>query len=62
MVGEYPRAVAAVFNACIGPLMKRYVSGLEQQAADAGYRGQFLFAQCVGGCVPGAQAAAVPLL
>jgi len=61
MVGEYPRAVAAVFNACIGPLMKRYVSGLEQQAADAGYRGQFLFAQCVGGCVPGAQAAAVPL-
>ncbi len=61
MVGEYPRAVAAVFNACIGPLMKRYVSGLETQAADAGYRGRLLFAQCVGGCVPGDRAEAVPL-
>ncbi|HEV3112849.1 MAG TPA: hydantoinase/oxoprolinase family protein [Candidatus Binataceae bacterium] len=61
MVGEYPRAVAAVFNACIGPLMKRYVTGLEKQAAEAGYKGRFLFAQCVGGCVPGEQAEAVPL-
>ena len=61
MVGEYPRAVAAVFNACIGPLMKRYVSGLDRQAAEAGYKGRLLFAQCVGGCVPGAQAEAVPL-
>jgi len=61
MVGEYPRAVAAVFNACIGPLMKRYVSGLTRQAADAGYQGRFLFAQCVGGCVPGEQVEAVPL-
>jgi N-methylhydantoinase A len=61
MVGEYPRAVAAVFNACIGPLMKRYVTGLEKQAAEAGYKGRFLFAQCVGGCVPGQQAEAVPL-
>jgi len=61
MVGEYPRAVAAVFNACIGPLMKRYIAGLEKQAADAGYTGRFLFAQCVGGCVPGEQAEAAPL-
>jgi N-methylhydantoinase A len=61
MVGEYPRAVAAVFNACIGPLMKRYVAGLEKQAAEAGYKGRFLFAQSVGGCVPGEQAEAVPL-
>ncbi len=61
MVGEYPRAVAAVFNACIGPLMRRYVNGLEKQSAEASYGGQLLFAQCVGGCVPAAQAAAVPL-
>jgi N-methylhydantoinase A len=61
MVGEYPRTVAAVFNACIGPLMKRYISGLEEQAARAGYAGRLLFAQCVGGCVPAEQAAAAPL-
>ncbi len=61
MVGEYPRAVAAVFNAAIGPLMKRYIGGLEQQAAAAGYKGRLLFAQCVGGCVPGEQAEAAPL-
>jgi N-methylhydantoinase A len=61
MVGEYPRAVATVFNACIGPLMKRYVGGLEKQSREAGYGGGMLFAQCVGGCVPAAQAAGVPL-
>ncbi len=61
-VGEYPRTVATVFNAYIGPLMKRYVAEIAGRARDSGYASDVLFAQCVGGCAPSAEAAATPLL
>jgi N-methylhydantoinase A len=61
-IGEYPRTVATVFNAYIGPLMKRYVGEIASRARSSGYRSDVLFAQCVGGCAPSAQAAATPLL
>jgi N-methylhydantoinase A len=61
-IGEYPRTVATVFNAYIGPLMERYVAEITSRAQSSGYRSDVLFAQCVGGCAPSAQAAATPLL
>jgi N-methylhydantoinase A len=61
-LGEYPRTVATVFNAYIGPLMNRYVAEIADRARGAGYQSDVLFAQCVGGCAPSAEAAATPLL
>src|SRR5581483_11421372 len=61
-IGEYPRTVATVFNAYIGPLMERYAAEITSRAQSSGYRSDVLFAQCVGGCAPSAQAGATPLL
>jgi N-methylhydantoinase A len=61
-IGEYPRTVATVLNAYIGPLMKRYVAEITSRAQSSGYRADVLFSQCLGGCAPSAQAAATPLL
>ena len=56
------RTVATVFNAYIGPLMKRYVTEIASRAREPGTTSpDVLFAQCVGGCVPSAEAAAAPL-
>ena len=60
-IGEYGRTVATVMNAYIGPLMKRYVDEIEGRARGLGLGSGVLFAQCVGGCVPAKDAAAVPL-
>ncbi|HZY59159.1 MAG TPA: hydantoinase/oxoprolinase family protein [Candidatus Binataceae bacterium] len=60
-IGEYGRTVATVMNAYIGPIMKQYVSEIAQRAHALGHASGVLFAQCVGGCVPAADAAAVPL-
>jgi N-methylhydantoinase A len=60
-IGEYGRTVATVMNAYIGPLMKQYVDEIAGRAQGLGLPSGVLFAQCVGGCVPAADAAAVPL-
>jgi len=60
-IGEYGRTVATVMNAYIGPIMKQYVSEIAGRARGLGLGSEVLFAQCVGGCVPAADAAAVPL-
>jgi N-methylhydantoinase A len=60
-IGEYGRTVATVMNAYIGPLMKQYVDEIARRAQGLGLPSGVLFAQCVGGCVPAADAAAVPL-
>jgi len=61
-IGEYGRTVATVMNAYIGPIMKQYVSEIAGRARGLGLGSEVLFAQCVGGCAPSAEAAATPLL
>ena len=60
-IGEYARTVATVMNAYIGPIMKQYVDEIAGRARGLGLSSGVLFAQCVGGCVPAAEAAGVPL-
>ncbi len=51
-LGEYYRIVATVFNSYVGPLMTRYVGGIEDGANERGAAHSPLFAQCIGGTVP----------
>ncbi|SCW90535.1 N-methylhydantoinase A [Sphingobium faniae] len=60
-VGEYPRTMATVINAYIGPLMHDYVGRIERGAAERGYAGQVLFAQCAGGAITGDDVRAAPI-
>ncbi|MET0180475.1 MAG: hydantoinase/oxoprolinase family protein, partial [Novosphingobium sp.] len=60
-VGEYPRTMAAVINAYIGPLMHDYVGRIERGASERGYPGQVLFAQCAGGAITGDDVRAAPI-
>jgi N-methylhydantoinase A len=45
----YERGSTTVFNACIGPLLRRYVDALLTRLRDMGFRGQFLTMQSNGG-------------
>ena len=60
-VGEYPRTTAVILNAYIGPLMLRYLSRIEAGAAERGFAGRVLFAQCAGGAITGDEARASPI-
>lgn len=60
-VGEYERTTTVVMNAYIGPLMSRYIQSIEDGAAQQGYRGRVLFAQCAGGAITGAEAKVAPI-
>lgn len=45
----YERGSTTVFNACIGPLLRRYVDDLLARLGEAGFRGRFLTMQSNGG-------------
>ncbi len=60
-LGEHGRTVATLFNAYVGPLMGRYIQGINQRAREAGLGSEVMFARCVGGCVPPDEVAAAPL-
>ncbi len=60
-MGEHGRTVATIFNAYIGPLMGRYIKGVNERARAGGLPTDVMFARCVGGCVPPGEAAAAPL-
>ncbi|HZY60493.1 MAG TPA: hydantoinase/oxoprolinase family protein [Candidatus Binataceae bacterium] len=60
-LGEHGRTVATLFNAYIGPLMGRYIEGINSRARAGGLNSDVMFARCVGGCVPPAEVAAAPL-
>lgn len=61
-MGEYPRTVAAVVNAYLGPLMQRYTGEIVQRAAGHGYTGNVLFSQSAGGSMSARQTVELPLL
>lgn len=44
-MGEYARLSTAVISGCIGPIVSRYMTGLETGLRDAGFRGQLLIMQ-----------------
>ena len=51
-IKEYERTSTTVVNAYVGPLMHRYLAGLEARLAEAGYRGPVLIMQSHGGVAP----------
>jgi N-methylhydantoinase A len=60
-LGEHGRTVATLFNAYIGPLMGRYIEGINSRARAGGLESDVMFARCVGGCVPPDEVTAAPL-
>lgn len=48
-VRTYERGSTTVFNACLGPIMRAYISGLVQKLKDNGFKGVFLLMQSSGG-------------
>lgn len=60
-LGEYERTTTAVMNAYIGPLMRRYISAIEDGAKSRGYQHEVLFAQCGGGAITGGEARNAPI-
>lgn len=45
----YERGSTTVFNACVGPLLRTYISDLQHQLKSSGFRGRFLTMQSNGG-------------
>lgn len=48
-VRMYERGSTTVFNACVGPLLRRYIIDLQRQLEDSGFRGRLLTMQSNGG-------------
>jgi N-methylhydantoinase A len=59
--GEYPRTMATVLNAYVGPLMLDYVRAIEEGVAARGLTRPVLFAQCAGGAISGDEVRAAPI-
>src|SRR5258705_394014 len=55
--GEYERTVATVLNACLGPVMSRYLGRLESRAQSGGLRSPLQVMQCGGGVIPADESA-----
>ena len=49
---EYRRTIATAINAALHPVVSDYVSVLQTSLRDAGYDGELLMANCVGGMMP----------
>ncbi|BBZ15636.1 hydantoinase/oxoprolinase family protein [Mycobacterium branderi] len=60
--GEYPRTVATVINAMIGPITSNYLKELESRLTELGYRGQLSIMSCTGGLIDVRAARERPLL
>lgn len=60
-LGEYERTTTAVMNAYIGPLMRLYISAIDEGAKSRGYQHEVLFAQCGGGAITGEEARDAPI-
>lgn len=52
MSREYRRVIAAAFDASIKPVVRSYIEKLQDALSDAGFTGEFLLANCVGGMQP----------
>ncbi|NBU66699.1 MAG: hydantoinase/oxoprolinase family protein [Betaproteobacteria bacterium] len=60
--GEYERLTATALNAYIGPVTARYLSALDQQLRESGYRQALQITQCGGGSISVQRAIQAPLL
>ena len=60
--GEYPRTVAAVVNALIGPVTSTYLGKLEGRLAELGYEKTLYIMSCSGGLIDSGEARRLPLL
>lgn len=52
MPREYQRIIAAVIDASINPIVSRYIGRLQTALDEAGFAGDLLLANCVGGMMP----------
>ncbi|MBT6277575.1 MAG: hydantoinase/oxoprolinase family protein [Chromatiales bacterium] len=59
-IKEFQRISTTVVNAYVGPVMKLYLSGLEQRLAQAGYSGALLIMLSHGGVGPVEEAVRIP--
>lgn len=60
--GEYERTTAVALNAYIGPLTVGYLSRLDRQLKELGYRPPLQITQCAGGTISVKKASDAPLL
>ncbi|MBN2058863.1 MAG: hydantoinase/oxoprolinase family protein [Deltaproteobacteria bacterium] len=44
-IGEYERTSTCIINACLGPVIRRYLTSLESKLKSSGFRGQLLIMQ-----------------
>jgi N-methylhydantoinase A len=51
---EYRRVIAAAIDASISPIIRNYVQRLQEALAEAGFHGELLLANCLGGMMPAA--------
>ncbi len=58
---EYERTSTTVVNACLKPVVSRYLAGLEQGFADIGSRAPLLLMQSSGGLMPSQAARRLPM-
>jgi N-methylhydantoinase A len=59
---EYERTATAAANAYVGPLVSRYLEGLEAALVDRGYPGQLLMMGSSGGMLSAQRAARIPVI
>jgi N-methylhydantoinase A len=52
---EYRRIIAAAIDASISPIIRSYVQRLHEALAAAGFKGELLLANCLGGMMPPAE-------
>ncbi len=52
---EYRRIIAAAIDASISPIIRTYVRRLQEALGGAGFRGELLLANCLGGMMPPAE-------
>ena len=58
---EYRRIIAAAIDASISPTIRRYVQCLQDALAAAGFKGELLLANCLGGMMPPAEMVRRPI-
>ncbi|WP_426955302.1 hydantoinase/oxoprolinase family protein [Muricoccus radiodurans] len=58
---EYERTSTTVINAYVGPVLGRYLGGLERELASGGIRAPLLLMQSAGGLMPASEAERLPV-
>jgi N-methylhydantoinase A len=58
---EYRRIIAAAIDASISPTIRRYIAALQEALDGAGFTGELLLANCLGGMMPVAEMLGKPI-